>query len=333
MIEGAADWTVPEAARRSHEHEEQCLFFVALSRARTHLRLYLSRFQPSGKIRNPSPFLDWLVPGSFVEATRPALLQADAEPPATPAVIVNQAPDDHLTDGRLTAYDKCPRRFLYTHVLGLGGARKATAFSRTHDCLYELIHWLAEVRGGTEPNLETAEATFETIWQAHGPLDHGFAEDYRRLASRLIAALIRSGAGRQFRKSTPLALDLPSGRVMVEPDEIAEAPSGAVVLRRVRTGYKRKDEYDRLDYTLYHLAGKAHFGANFVVEAVHLTDETIEIVKVTDQKISNRRSTSDSMLADLSAGRFPGKHDAVTCPRCPHYFLCPAIPRGPITLA
>src|SRR6185312_6347517 len=29
-----------DEARRSHEEEEQCLFFVALSRARTHLRLY-----------------------------------------------------------------------------------------------------------------------------------------------------------------------------------------------------------------------------------------------------------------------------------------------------
>ena len=60
MIEGAEALTVSEEAKRSHEHEEQCLFFVALSRARTHLRIYLARLQPNGKNRSPSSFLDWI---------------------------------------------------------------------------------------------------------------------------------------------------------------------------------------------------------------------------------------------------------------------------------
>ena len=42
--------------RRSHEAEEECLFFVALSRARTHLHLYRSRTTGSVN-RKPSPFL------------------------------------------------------------------------------------------------------------------------------------------------------------------------------------------------------------------------------------------------------------------------------------
>ncbi len=331
MIEGTEKLTVSEAGKQAHEHEEECLFFVALSRARTYLRLYLTRLQPNGKKRNPSPFLDWIAQGLVFEGGQPAMLSAPAAHDVPSAVIVNCPLGGHVTDSRLTAYEKCPRRFLYTHVLGLGGARKATAFSRTHDCLYELIRWLANARGSGVPTLDAAEAAFEHIWQARGPIDHGFAEDYRRLASRLIAALLRSGAGYRFRKAEPLAIDLPSGRVMVEPNEIAHPPDGSVVLRRVRTGYRRSDEYDHLDYTLYHLAGRAHFGSCFVVEAVHLTDETIEVVKITDQKVSNRRNLSDTMLADLAAGRYPREHDAVTCPRCPHYFLCPALPPGPIT--
>ncbi len=39
------------------EHEEQCLFFVSLSRARSHLRLHLFSKQRNGKRRNASPFL------------------------------------------------------------------------------------------------------------------------------------------------------------------------------------------------------------------------------------------------------------------------------------
>ena len=72
--------------------------------------------------------------------------------------------------------------------------------------------------------------------QARGPTDHAFAADYRHLASRLVGALVRAGAGRRFCKAEPLAIDFTNGRVLVEPDEVANLPNGTVVLRRVRTG-------------------------------------------------------------------------------------------------
>jgi hypothetical protein len=39
------------------------------------------------------------------------------------------------------------------------------------------------------------------------------------------------------------------------------------------------------------------------------------------------------MRAAIGAGAFPPKTDAVTCPRCPHFFICPASPKGPLTLS
>jgi DNA helicase-2/ATP-dependent DNA helicase PcrA len=329
MIEGAEALAVSDEAKLSHEHEEQCLFFVALSRARTHLRIYLVRLQPNGNNRSPSAFLDWI---QAVEIARPKTLPLPQGALRPETVSVAGGTDSQITDSSLNAYQKCPRRYFYTHVLGLGAARKSTAFLRTHNCLYDLIRWLGETRVTGEPTLAAAEAAFEAIWQDRGPVDHGFAPDYRRLASRLIAALVKSGAGRRFRDAEPIALDLPNGRVIVEPDEMAELPNGTVVLRRVRTGYKRTDEYDKLDYTLYHLAGQSRFGSRFIVEAIHLTDDTVETVTITAQKMSNRRATSDSMLATIAKGQFPTKIDSVTCPRCPHFFVCDAMPKGPLKL-
>lgn len=330
MIEGAEALTVSEEARQSQENEEQCLFFVALSRARTYLRLYLARLQPNGKKRTPSPFLSWLPNKLVIELEDPPVLPLPAGSPSPAAIIVSLPTGFQVTDSRLTTYQKCPRRFFYTHVLGLGGARKATAFSRTHDCLYDLIRWLADTRRTAEPTVEEAEAEFENIWRVRGPGEHAFAADYRRLASRLISTLIRAGAGRRFREAQPLAIDFPNGRIVVEPNEIAELPSGSVMLRRIHTGKKRSDEYDRLDYTLYQLAGEAHFGTQFVVEALHLTDEVCEPVVITSQKLENRRETSDAILGQIAAGWFPVDIDAVTCPRCPHFFVCSAVPKGPL---
>jgi DNA helicase II / ATP-dependent DNA helicase PcrA len=331
MIAGAELLTIIEESKQSQEHEEQCLFFVALSRARTHLRLYCTRFQDNGNKRSPSPFLTWIA-ASAQQIDDPAILPLPQGAPRLTPITISRATVSDVTDSKLSLYEKCPRRYFYTHILGLGGARKATAFSRTHDCLYKLIDWLADARRTANPSIADAEGAFEEMWQARGPKDHGFAVDYRRLASRLIASLIRSGAGQRFREAKPLAIDLPNGRVIVEPDEIADLANGTVILRRVRTGQKRSDEYDRLDYTLYQLAGESHFGAGFEVQALHLTDEVLESVEITPRKLQNRRASSDQMLKSIAAGLFPAQVDAVSCPRCPHFFICAAAPKGPLSL-
>jgi len=332
MIEGAEALTIAEASKLSQEREEQCLFFVALSRACTHLRLYRARLQDNGNNRKPSPFLD-LIPSHILrEIVQPSTLPLPGGPIRTMSVEVSRSSPANITDTRLSLYEKCPRRYFYTSVLGLGGARKPTAFSRTHDCLYELIDWLADARASAVPTIEEAEAEFEGIWQSKGPIKHGYAADYRRIASRIIAALIRSGVGHRFRDAEQLAIDFPNGRVIVEPNEMVELPNGTVILRRVRTGQKRTDEYDRLDYALYQLAGEARFGSRFQVHALHLTDETMESVEITPKKLQNRRTSSDLMLKNIAAGSFPPKIDSVACPRCPHFFICSATPKGQLIL-
>ena len=155
-------------------------------------------------------------------------------------------------------------------------------------------------------------------------MDHAYCEEYWRLASRLVAAVVRAGAGWRFREAEPLLIDLPNGRVVVEPNEIAELSDGTVAVRRVRTGKRRSDEYDRLEYSLYQLGADAKF-SNAAVYALHLTDETAERVTITDRKLAARRSKSDEMVGRMTAGWFPPEPDPVTCPRCPHFFICPSI--------
>lgn len=332
LIAGAQG-SVSDEAKRSHATEEECLFFVAISRARTYLRLYQTRFNTSGGKRSPSTLLTRPLLHLAHETASPATIPLPRDAPRPQPVKITYSPDWVLSDRRLELYQKCPRRFFYTHVLGLGGARKATAFARTHDCLYELIRWMSEARLEGDPAEADAEAAFEAIWRERGPMDHAFAGDYRRLASRLVGALVRSGAGRRFQKSEPLAIDFPNGRVVVEPNERAEMLDGKVVLRRVRTGYRTKQEYDGLEYTLYRLAGEMHFKDGFVVEALHLTDGVMEFVEFSDKKFDNRREEAQTMLSGINAGSFPTEIDAVTCPRCPHFFVCPAVPKGPLDMS
>ena len=332
MIDGTGGLSVREEFKRSHVHEEQCLFFVALSRARSHVRLHLARKQANGRKRSPSEFLRWLPSGLFREAGPSAALPSRPGTARPSAIKVARGSDWSVTDRGLRAYEKCPRRFFYKHILGLGGAWKATAFSRTHFCLHRFIDWIGAARRWREPTLAEAEAAFEEIWKARGPIEHAFCDDYRRLASRLVAALVRAGAGRLSVEPRPLAFDLPNGRVIVEPSELAELPDGTMALRRIRTGKKRVGEYDRLTYALYQFAADAQFGGAAVVGALHLTDETAERVTLTKRKLTFRRTKTDRMLGQIAAGSFPPNPDGVVCPRCPYFFICPSVPPGSLAL-
>jgi DNA helicase-2/ATP-dependent DNA helicase PcrA len=333
LVDGAEDLSVNDEARRAHEYEEQCLFFVAVSRAKTHLRLYLSTLQGNGNKRSPSPFLAWLSQSSFVEIVRPEMLPL---PPSDAGqgeqIVVKRPARWRISDSQLSLYKKCPRRYFYTHILGLRSGRRVTAFSRTHDCLREVMQWIRAARQEGEPTLESVEIAFEELWKSRGPADHAFAAQYREIASRIIEALVKSAAARQFFKLDEVSVEFPNGQVTVEPNEAYRATSGATVLRRINTAKKRVDEYDRLEYTLYHLAGEAFAPGRFAVEAAHLADDQLEIVSLTAKKIENRRAEIDGMLARIGAGEFPAQVDSVTCPRCPHFFICPATPSGALVI-
>lgn len=321
-----------EAARRAHEAEEECLFFVALSRAERHLRLYHCVKQDNGSNRSRSPFLDSL--GGVVRTVvDPPTLKLPAGAVTSHQVVVTWPQDWRLTDARLESYDKCPRRFFYTHVVSLGGRKKMTAFSKAHDCLYEVIRLVSSTRAGGAIDEAVIRAAFDQIWKDRGPVDHAFAADYRDLAERLLTSLLRSGDARQFRPPEDLVIEFAEGRLLVEPSEIVELPEGKVILRRVRTGYKRSDEYDKLSYGLYHLAGQNQFGVGYQVEALHLTDgDTVDPVTLTDRKLQTRRETARKLLDGITKGEFAPDIDSVTCPRCPHFFICGVTPAGALDL-
>jgi superfamily I DNA/RNA helicase len=325
MVESANDVT-------DHATEEECLFFVALSRAKQHLRLYKSRKTPDLKNRSPSPYLDWFSPSTLREIASPAMSPLPANAPRLQPITVRWPKDWAVTDSRLRSFEGCGRRFFYTHVLGLGNARKPTPFSQTHDCIYDLIDWLAETRTEGGGELVAAVKEFERLWKEKGPIDHAYAADYRRLADTLVEGLVQAGAGRRFRRAEPLAIDFANGRVIVEPDELAELPDGSVLLRKVRTGHKRSDEYDHLEYTLYLLAARQHFSGGGGVEALHLTDQVVERVGLSPAKLNTRRDRSNVMLGEIASGWFVPNPKPVTCPRCPHFFTCDAVSAGALNL-
>lgn len=329
MIAGATG-SVAEEHDRAHRQEEECLFFVAMSRARTRLCLYLTRLQRNGRGRSPSPFI----------ARVASKMRSIDDAPTLPGAGQSQATEIQvafseswsLTDRRIGSYERCPRRFFYTHILDIGTARRSTSFERTHSCIYELIDWLAKTRLDAIPTREETHAAFDGIWAQKGPTDPAYAADYRELARKLVDGLVDAGASRIFREATPLAIDFANGRILIEPAEIAERADGVVVVRRIRSGHRGKTEFEKLEYFLYHAATTKHFGEGAVVEAIHLTDnEVVDVPALKPNQTKTGTKKTEELLAGIARGLYNPKPNAFTCPRCPHFFICAAAPDGTLT--
>ncbi|MGE0357284.1 MAG: UvrD-helicase domain-containing protein [Burkholderiales bacterium] len=321
MVEEAGAMTGKEYHRAIHAAEEECLYFVAASRARTHLRHYGLATKPSDFIAKVSPPLE--VKSGFPKLPLPAGAARNWTVPVASGSGVLDADE-------LNRFDRCPRRFLYTYVLGLAGRQRATPFVRAHDCVYETIRAAKEHDKARDKDWLLHQ--LDTVWKDRGPREL-YEDDYRRVAEQTVENFHTACAGLDLQKVETLVIDLIHAKVEVNPDQIAKRPDGTMLLRRIRTGKATTEEEDEWIYTLYHEAAAERYGrGNFEVEAIHLTGNTRMRIAPTAKKMKNRMDKAGAAAVNIRAGAFPPEPDAFSCPRCPHFFYCPALPEGVVQL-
>lgn len=313
----------------THLMEEQCLFFVALSRARSYLRLYRPSQQYGGNTRAPSTLLSSLgmsSSGSAPRWTSPTSMRTFKPVPLVPTG------ERVFTDSELALYQKCPRRFFYTHVLGLSSRRRVTPFDLTHNCVYAVIDWLSRERSQRVVQLHEVTAFFDAFWKDNGPVSHAFASDYRNLATKILACLFESGRNLRFQPPDRVLLALSGGNIWLQPTEFVLRPDGRRVFRKIRTGRARKKEQERFEYSLYLLAAQLLNGSNGAVEALCLGDGSTVPIELTAKVLTNRQVKVEDILSSIKSGQFPPVPSAFDCPRCPHFFVCNSIAPGSISL-
>lgn len=325
LIHGSEGLTGIEAVKAGHDEEEECLFFVALSRARDRLLLYSYVKQADGRARSPSRFI------APIERclVRPTRVPLRAGPPSTglPLAITWQG-RPQWTDIQINLFERCPRRFFYTHVLRLGGRRTETAFMKMHNVVSDVFEWLKREHGTTSPTVDELAARFEEAWRSKGATEHGYAEDYRRIGKRLVDFLIESRSRGVAAPAPPISLGWAEGEILISPDGVAHGAGGRVTVRRVKTGKQRSNAFDDIEYTVLQLAAVQAYGPHAQVEVTYLTSETIQPMEITPRKLESRCEKLQSFLQAMQAGQFPAKPEARSCPRCPNFFLCGDLPGG-----
>jgi superfamily I DNA/RNA helicase/Zn-dependent peptidase ImmA (M78 family) len=325
LIHGSEGLTGIEAVKAGHDEEEECLFFVALSRARDRLQLYAYARQADGRARSPSKFIAPI--DRLLVRPVPVRLQAGSTSTGVPLAITWQG-RPQWTDIQVNLFERCPRRFLYTHVLRLGGRRTETAFMKMHNVVSDVFEWLKREHETTSPTVNELAARFEDAWRSKGATEHGYAEDYRRIGKRLVDFLIESRSRGTAAPAPPISLGWAEGEILVSPDGVAHGAGGRVTVRRVKTGKQRSNAFDDIEYTVLQLAAVQAYGPHAQVEVTYLTSETIQPMEISPRKLESRREKLQAFLQAMQAGQFPAKPEARSCPRCPSFFLCGDLPGG-----
>ena len=301
-----------------HDAEEECLFFVGLSRARD--RLCLSRAERYTRTNaSASKFLDSVTPHLAVTRfTGPAPLGPPA-PNWTPRPV-----QDIYDERDLDTFLRCPARYQYEVVDGLRGGRDSSAFLRFHRCVHRTMGWLEQARREGRP-ASTGEAGAELArqWVEHGPVGHGFEAYYRAAADTMVRSIARlvSAETADYDRE-PWLITVGDRVIRYAPDRVVLDPAGGVRIQRIRTGRQAKSEPDNRVYALIrHGAAQRYPDRAIRVEAYYpATDEAIAFGPKADEKsLGDYREA----IAAIERGEAPATPaDARHCPNCPCYFIC-----------
>lgn len=324
-------------AKAEHEREEECLFFVAISRAQDVLCLSCAlTYAKNGSRKNASSLLARLDPILPRRSASPAPTWVDTagDDIAEDATFEIPAPET-FSARSLETYLTCPRRYLYEEALELRSSREDSAYLEMHRCVHRVLRWIAD-EAGREGAVDGAEAAHRLteVWQEGGPQEHPYEPLYRAAAEVLVATAAAEAMrrrGRRTQSRPEWTLTLSNGNVTVVPDEVDftdEHGRPAVVVRRVRTGRPSKSERNKEVYALLRAAATREHGEVSRVEISYLATGTTETVQLSDRTLKSRVGKYDEAMAAIKRGEFPAKPDDYECPRCAQYFICPMAEDG-----
>ena len=324
MIAGAEGGAI-ETFRAGQAEEQECLFYVAQSRARDRLLLYAPTEKSNGHNRPLSPFLDRL--GGTL--TRRSLVPGRSLPVAAEARVVDLVVDGRLSFSapQIALYESCPRRFFYTHVLQVGGRRTATAFMHLHEVVRSVVEVV--IASNVPVSEQALQAHTDAALAGEGLADHGYRDEFRDLALVMLRFFLTNRADAVAEAPVVLSLNLGGEEIIVRPDEVLVRPDGTRSVRRIRTGHMRSAESKDVGAAALLLAVKQAFpGA--VAELVHLSDGGVLELSLSDRELKGRKDKLAKFLGDIRAGRFPAEVSSRTCPNCPAFFICGQTPDGPL---
>lgn len=317
MIEGAP-FLGSEAIKAGHDEEQQCLFFVALSRAEEQLVLYAPNKKSNGHEQSRSSFVDDI---SAKLANTPPISAPTETTVAAERFTLEVDGIARMSPSQLATFDKCPRRFFFAHVLQVGGRRMESAPMRMHNAVQAVVDELT-ARLNDVPSASELQTIVDAAWNAHGPTDHGYAAEYRQIFEELLQFFYQLRRGETRRAPQSLSLRFDGAEIVVTAHEEIETGQ-STVFRRIRTGRKTSTAVTALDAAAFQIVADGRGEAEFV----YLTGGERDRLNMSPRQINTRKKKIADAAISILEGRFPPNRSD-RCARCPYFFICNDPPPG-----
>ncbi|TPG04136.1 ImmA/IrrE family metallo-endopeptidase [Rhodanobacter glycinis] len=331
MIEGAQG-----PAGKHHEDEtfkeHECLFYVGMSRARDRLFFYAVNFSESSGQRKPSPRQQ----SPFIDRLTGFITNEVITPKIAPPVVPEDIPLELIPEGavvlegyQVSGYERCERKYLYVHLLQVGGRARASAFLQMHDAVR--LGFKSVVQGGNADTAFLAEQLKDSF-AASGLDQHGYVQDYLTLAQGMLTSFLAGRDGRTPEQPVALNLSFGEDKILVTPDDVVLESDGRKTYRRVSTGKTRNTDESDLGVAALLLAARA-IDPNAQVELVYLADDNRITVDRSATQLKNSGVKVADAISQVRAGSFTANPSSFSCPQCAAFFLCGPLPPGALRKA
>ena len=314
-----------QALKDAHIKEQECLFYVGLSRARDHLLMYATTTKGGRQDNRPI--------SSFIQRLGDHAIQSRVTPISNPPrheekayIPVEIAGEIEIAASKLGMIETCPRRFFYTHILQVGGRREETPFTLVHEAVRSTCEDIVHNKLSSETP-EAVKAVIASKLSNSGLADDGYHLDYLNMACELVGYFKSIRDGLNIVSPQQIEIKVGSDTIHFLPDDMIVDENGTLIYRRLRTGHSRKSYLK--DFTAAALIMLVHGqpdGGN--VEFVHLSDASRENSPLKDNQVQNKRLTIEKAFKDVKAGNFPAKPSEFKCPNCPAFIICGSVPSG-----
>lgn len=309
--------------------EEECLFFVALSRAREHL--IVSRPERAGeKLLPPSPLLAAL--GEWEKTRWTSETRRDESGAEETGELSGELPT--FSASALETYQRCPRQYFYQHERKLPGVFLAAGYPQFHGCVRQVLEWLADERElGRQARENAALTRLDAVWTQSGPTGHLHEAKYRQMAETMLRAAVAEDERRLERlPSSMLTATLETCHVRVRPDAAGrDALTDTLHIARHHTRKPGKDDHTHPRLSLLRRAAlETHPELLPCLEMRYLEDGARVAVAAPDTDYKKKLDADRVAKYDLAARGIrlrlfpaaPASEDE--CGSCPYRLICPA---------
>jgi superfamily I DNA/RNA helicase/Zn-dependent peptidase ImmA (M78 family) len=320
--------TLEEASEE--EDGDECLFFVALSRARD--RLFLSYpAQRYGEPAKPAPLLQKVTPLLGERGVRPVRWEPLSEKPASPPAPPLPAPPAQKPLYPLSAlhqFEDCPRKFYYQRIARLPERTELSPYRHFSESLNQTEQWLKEQRlTGVQPTHEEALAYWDTHWATHDfTTPNPLYALLRAEAERLLQGIVQGLESAEHLRPIPeLIAEMDAGRIRLHTDRVEELPNGTLRLVQHKRGRPKDEDHRAPELALLRHAARHHAPDRSIELKLFYPKEGLEREIPEKGKLEFKRLEKyETLLQQMQSETYPPRPDDRKCPACPFFFLCPA---------